>query len=167
MIIETFGSVPTKEYPDLIPNLKLSEIIPSKTDYLQLHGNLRHIFESLSEIPRSKIIGAVDGRAPNALDLAVESSSFFQSILLDTAGNGGVGGTGIVHDWHLSKKIRDVINPTPLILAGGLTIGNVTEAIEVVKPYGIDVSTGVERKPGIKDHEKMREFVAKAKEAKQ
>ena len=137
-----------------------------KPDYLQLHGDLRQILELPHEIERDRVIVAVDGRATNALDAAAEFSGIFQFVLLDTAGDGGLGGTGMVHDWHSSRRIRNKIHPAHLILAGGLTPRNVGEAIRVVKPYGVDISTGVEKKPGIKDHKKMREFVAKAKEAK-
>ncbi|MCJ7632022.1 phosphoribosylanthranilate isomerase [Candidatus Bathyarchaeota archaeon] len=137
-----------------------------KPDYLQLHGDLRQILELQYEIERDRVIVAVDGRATNALDVATEFSGIFQFVLLDTAGDGGLGGTGMVHDWHSSRRIRNKIHPVHLILAGGLTPRNVGEAIRVVEPYGVDVSTGVEKKPGIKDHKKMREFVAKAREAK-
>jgi len=84
---------------------------------------------------------------------------------LDTAGDGGLGGTGIAHDWYLSRRVRDIIYPKHLILAGGLTPENVGEAIRKVKPHGVDVSSGVEERPGIKDHEKMFDFVAKARDA--
>ena len=137
-----------------------------KTDYLQLHGNYYHTLESMSEIPRNRIIAAVDGRMSNALDLAAELSCIFQSVLVDTAGAGGLGGTGIAHDWKYSRKIRDIIYPKPLILAGGLTPRNVGDAIRAVEPFGVDVSSGVERRPGVKDREKIYEFIAKAKEAK-
>ena len=135
-----------------------------KTDYIQLHGNFYHIRKPITELPsRNCIIGAVNARAANALDLATEFSGIFQYVLLDTTGNGGVGGTGITHDWSLSKRIRDAIHPTPLILAGGLTPTNVSRAIGMVKPDGVDVSSGVEKKPGIKDHEKMFNFIAEVK----
>lgn len=139
-----------------------------RANYLQLHGNFHHILELMFKIPsESRIIGAVDGRGSDALALAIEFSGILHTILLDTAGNGGVGGTGITHDWYSSRQIRDAIYPTPLILAGGLTPENVGEAIKMVKPYGVDVSSGVEKKPGTKDHEKMLNFIVKAKETKQ
>jgi phosphoribosylanthranilate isomerase len=137
-----------------------------KPDYLQLHGDLSQILEMPSEIERDRVIVAVDGGSANAFDEVSKLSGIFQFILLDTAGDGGIGGTGMVHDWHSSRRIRDKIHPAHLILAGGLTPRNVGEAIRTVRPYGVDVSTGVEKKPGIKDHEKIREFVAKVKEEK-
>ncbi len=140
----------------------------SRADFLQIHGSYPHILVSNVNLSsKSNIIGAVDGRAPDALNLAIEFSDIFQSVLLDTAGKGGVGGTGATHNWSLSRRIRDAIHPTPLILAGGLTPENVGKAIQMVKPYGVDVSSGVEKKPGIKDHKKMLNFVAEAKKVKQ
>lgn len=136
-----------------------------KPDYLQIHGDLSQMLAQLSEI-RDRAIVAVDGGAKEASNVATELSRTFQFILLDTASDGGLGGTGKIHDWHSSGRIRSKIHPAHLILAGGLNPRNVGEAVRVVKPFGVDVSTGVEKKPGLKDFEKMREFVARAKEGK-
>ncbi len=110
------------------------------------------------------MIGTVNATKPDAFNLAVEYSAKFESILLDSATDDKLGGTGLPHKWSISRRIRDEIYPTPLILAGGLDPQNVDEAIRKVKPYGVDVSTGVEVKPGIKDHVKIYDFVKKAKE---
>jgi phosphoribosylanthranilate isomerase len=73
----------------------------------------------------------------------------------------GYGGSGAPFPWSwLEGKSAD-----KLILAGGLDAGNVVEAIRRVRPYGVDVCTGVEKKPGIKDHEKLKEFILAAKSA--
>ena len=133
---------------------------------LQVHGCLQSL-KSIAELPHKKTtIGAINMLAPNASDLAVEYSNVFDFLLVDTSKNNGSGGTGITHDWNLSKRIRDLVYPKPLILAGGLTPENVGEAIRVVQPYGVDVSTGVEESPGIKDREKIFKFVERAKGAK-
>lgn len=76
-------------------------------------------------------------------------------ILLDTYKKGVGGGTGHTFDWNLIPK--DV--PLPLILAGGLTPENVASAVETVKPYAVDVSSGVESEPAIKDHKKIEQFI--------
>ena len=136
----------------------------TNADYLQIHGSFPEL--TLDPALRKRIIGVVDARADDALELAVTYSGIFNSVLIDTAGDDGVGGTGLTHNWNLSRRIREVIYPVPLILAGGLSPENVDEAIHRVRPYGVDVSSGVERSPRIKDHEKMFEFVAKAKEAR-
>jgi phosphoribosylanthranilate isomerase len=59
--------------------------------------------------------------------------------------------------------VRDAVYPKPLVLAGGLNSSNVAEAIKVVKPYAVDVSTSVESSPGVKDHAKIKAFIKEAK----
>lgn len=71
------------------------------------------------------------------------------------------GGNGIPFDWQLAVRLR----PTqPLVLAGGLSPANVAEAIHITKPYAVDVASGVESSPGIKDIELIRRFVTAARE---
>jgi phosphoribosylanthranilate isomerase len=82
------------------------------------------------------------------------------AFLLDTYHEAMPGGTGVKIDWDLVAKAK---LPAPIILAGGLTPETVRDAIECVQPYGVDVSTGVERSPGKKDHVKLRRFIAAAK----
>ena len=88
------------------------------------------------------------------------------AILLDSYSKNHYGGTGKVHDWILSKKIKEIISPIPIILAGGLKPENVKEAILAVEPYAVDVASGVEISPGIKDHKKVRAFIKNAKQTK-
>ena len=76
------------------------------------------------------------------------------AILLDSYKSGVPGGTGQTFDWSLIEKINK-----PIILAGGLNIDNVAIAIERVQPYAVDVSGGIERSEGIKDHQKIRCFM--------
>ena len=78
--------------------------------------------------------------------------------LLDTCEKGRYGGTGKTFDWERALPCRAY---GKIILAGGLTADNINEAIRIVKPWGVDVSSGVEREPGIKDHEKMKLFFKK------
>jgi phosphoribosylanthranilate isomerase len=79
--------------------------------------------------------------------------------LLDTFVKGRPGGTGATFNWELAAGRRAKSLP-PLILSGGLTPENVGEAIQIVRPYGVDVASGVESAPGVKDHERMRAFAA-------
>jgi phosphoribosylanthranilate isomerase len=131
--------------------------------FLQLHGvplglNCR---EKLP--PDLGLVVAVNATSPNAIEDALSHSVFADALLVDTCSVGGLGGTGRTHDWNLSRKIRDAIYPVPMILAGGLTPDNVGHAANAVRPYEVDVSTGVESRPGIKDPVKTAEFVRKAK----
>jgi phosphoribosylanthranilate isomerase len=70
------------------------------------------------------------------------------------------GGTGHVTDWSMAAALA---RRYPLMLAGSLTPANVAEAIAIVRPWGVDVGSGVERAKGQKDHQKVREFVAAVK----
>lgn len=84
------------------------------------------------------------------------------AILLDTYVAGQPGGTGQSFDWTMARTLR---SDRPILLSGGLTPENVASAIRIVRPWGVDVSSGVEDASGKKDAEKMRRFVAAAKES--
>lgn len=70
------------------------------------------------------------------------------------------GGNGAIADWSAAQEIARAF---PILLAGGLNVDNVRAAIEMVQPYGVDVSSGVERAPGLKDHAKVKEFIKQVK----
>lgn len=83
-----------------------------------------------------------------------------RGVLIDAFSNQAYGGTGQTVDWGLAQEVAQ---STPIVLAGGLTPANVAEAIACVHPYGIDVSSGVERSPGKKDHGKVKAFIEAAR----
>ena len=78
-----------------------------------------------------------------------------RGFVVDTFSTETYGGTGKTVDWSLA---REVAKAAPILLAGGLTPNNVREAVREVQPYGVDVSSGVEKSPGQKDHEKIHAF---------
>jgi phosphoribosylanthranilate isomerase len=84
------------------------------------------------------------------------------AILVDAHVPGQFGGTGKTAPWELLADFKPEV---PLILAGGLTPENVAEAVRIVRPYAVDVASGVEKSPGIKDPEKMKRFIENAREA--
>ncbi len=84
------------------------------------------------------------------------------AILLDAYDPSARGGTGKTADWQRAREATSKID-MPVLLAGGLTPENVAEAVRMVRPYGVDVSGGVEKEPGKKDHEKLRRFIHEAK----
>jgi phosphoribosylanthranilate isomerase len=84
------------------------------------------------------------------------------AILVDADVKGQHGGTGKTLPWNL---LADFKPDVPLILAGGLRASNVAEAIRIVRPYAVDVASGVEKAPGQKDRDRMRRFIANAREA--
>jgi phosphoribosylanthranilate isomerase len=114
-------------------------------------------------IPGLKLILAVNVTGPEALDLARERAARADALILDTydPATGRHGATGKTHDWSLSARIAEAVG-VPVILAGGLTPANVAAAIRRVRPWGVDVHTGVERPDGTTDHDLVRAFVAVA-----
>jgi phosphoribosylanthranilate isomerase len=87
------------------------------------------------------------------------------AVLVDASLPGTYGGTGCTVNWQQLSGHDEWWRSWPLILAGGLTPDNVAEAIRVVRPHAVDVASGVESAPGKKDHAKMRDFVAAARDA--
>ncbi len=79
--------------------------------------------------------------------------------LLDTFHDTQLGGGGQTFDWDLAVEAKRLAGDVPVILAGGLTPENVAEAVTRVRPFAVDVSSGVEAEPGRKDHDKIRAFV--------
>jgi len=111
-------------------------------------------------LPGIKIVQVIHVTGEESVDEAVEISKHVDAILLDSGNQNlkikELGGTGRVHDWSISKKIRESIN-IPLFLAGGLKPENVHDAINHVKPYGVDICSGV-RTNGKLDEQKLKSF---------
>jgi len=107
---------------------------------------------------------AVRDAAAAAADLAAlaQFSPGWPAFLLDAAAPGAYGGTGQVGDWPSAAKLAARY---PIFLAGGLNPANVAAAIEAVRPWGVDVASGVERAPGQKDQAKIKAFVQAARAA--
>jgi phosphoribosylanthranilate isomerase len=124
--------------------------------HVQLHGDEGPAF--CAEAARrsgAKVIKAV--RVASAADFQDLERYHTDFHLLDTAARGLRGGTGQTWDWALAARRRRKI---PAILSGGLTAGNVAAGIVAVEPFAVDVSSGVEAAPGIKDPEKVAAFMA-------
>ncbi len=85
------------------------------------------------------------------------------AILLDTYHKDTLGGSGETFDWSLAARAKQLTN-RPIILSGGLTPDNVQAALEAVRPYAVDVASGVEVSPGIKNHAKIKAFVRAVRE---
>jgi phosphoribosylanthranilate isomerase len=124
--------------------------------HVQLHGDEGPAF--CAEAGRrtgAKVIKAIRVASPSDFqDLERFHTDFH---LLDTAARGRYGGTGETWDWALaSKRARKV----PAILSGGLTAENVAAGVGAVDPYAVDVASGVEATPGVKDPEKLAAFMA-------
>jgi phosphoribosylanthranilate isomerase len=127
-------------------------------DTLQFHGDEPPGF--CQKFP-AKSIKAF--RIKTGADLGALEEYDVDAWLLDAFSEKEMGGTGKTFDWNLAAKA--VERGRPVILSGGLNPDNVTEAIQKVRPYAVDVSSGVEVSPGIKDHEKILSFLQKTKHA--
>ncbi|NLN27781.1 MAG: phosphoribosylanthranilate isomerase [Firmicutes bacterium] len=135
-------------------------IAAARLDVLQLHGRETPEFvRKVREEFGLRIVKSV--RVGDGLDLVRLDEYEVDAFLFDTYVPGRAGGTGKTFDWDLAvpwaRRVR-------LILAGGLTPENVGEAVRRVRPYGVDVASGVEREPGVKDHTKMQRFIANVRQ---
>lgn len=95
-------------------------------------------------------------------DEVEEYANVGHALLVDTPSDGGGGGTGETHDWGATRAATAEVD-RPVVLAGGLTPENVTDAIAAVDPYAVDVASGVEQEGGVKDHDAVRAFVNRAR----
>lgn len=123
-------------------------------DCLQFHGDESESFCASFGRPYMKAI-----RVQKGLDLNNKIQEYSKScaILLDAYSPNAAGGTGEVFDWNIAQAcVED--SSVPIILAGGLSSENVAEAIRMVAPYGVDVSSGVESAPGVKSESRMKAF---------
>lgn len=120
-------------------------------DILQFHGEEEASFCESFGLPYIKAV-----RVKSAEDILSANQEYVGAcaLLLDSHSEAAKGGTGETFDWKLIPEIDK-----PLILAGGLTSVNVAAAIAIVEPYAVDVSSGVESAPGVKDAARMRAFV--------
>lgn len=118
---------------------------------IQLHGHEPLAFAQSLERPVYKAVAVRDGVPLDALD-AVPAHI---TVLLDAYDPATFGGTGRTIDWSLAARVSA---RRPIVLAGGLTSANIADAIRQVQPYAVDLSSGVEASPGIKDHGKLRDL---------
>ena len=119
---------------------------------VQLHGDEPERYAAALKMPLLRAAG---------VEVALDSWPS-ATLLLDAMTRDARGGTGTRVDW---ARAGVVARQRKTILAGGLTAGNVAEAIAIVRPFGVDVSSGVEASPGRKDHDQVARFIANAREA--
>lgn len=138
-----------------MPKEQVSQLAETGTfDIWQFHGNEPP--EYFSSFPHLRKVKALGLPLPDPKTFA-PASFHADAFLLDKASS-HYGGTGKTFDWNLATQFQST-TPKPCILAGGLNPENVSEAIQSVRPYAVDVCSGVEQKPGLKDASKMRDFV--------
>lgn len=129
---------------------------------VQIHGDFApEEFRTVRESIPAKLIAAVDADAPDRVRAVAPA---VDAVLMDSVDDAGAGGTGETHDWAATAEVAATVD-APVVLAGGLTPGNVDEAVETVRPFAVDVASGVERTGGRKDHDALDAFVANAVDA--
>ena len=128
-------------------------------DAIQVHGDLpAGDLRSLRESVPARVIAAVDAADPDRVRAVAPA---VDAVLMDSVDESGAGGTGETHDWTATAEVAAGVD-APVVLAGGLTPDNVAEAVETVRPFAVDVASGVERTGGRKDHDAVDAFVANA-----
>jgi phosphoribosylanthranilate isomerase len=120
--------------------------VPEGLEFLEVH----HLVPSVPIPPPGS--GSADPPIPAAED--------YPRVHLDAAGQPVPGGSGTKPDWEMAARIVDAHPGRKFVLAGGLTPENVADALATVRPWGVDVSSGIERSPGVKDPERIRAFLA-------
>ncbi len=119
--------------------------VPAGLEFLEVH----HLVPSIP-------VGPPGGNLPEP---TVPPAEDYPRIHLDAAGQPLPGGSGARPDWEVCARIVDANPGRKFVLAGGLTAENVADALATVRPWGLDVSSGIESAPGVKDIEKMRAFL--------
>lgn len=131
-----------------------------RPDALQVHAAGPEAVAGIADRVPVRVLAAV-GAADDRLDAYAEAAD---ALLVDALDENGAGGTGRTTDWNRARAVVDALE-APVVLAGGLTPGNVREAATTVRPFGVDVASGVERAGGEKDHGAVRSFVRRARAA--
>ena len=148
--IGVFVNEDQRRIADIVSEVGLSAV--------QLHGD--ETPEFCAGLGSIRIIKAI--RVSRDFDYALIKAFPVSMVLLDTGVKGSYGGTGQVFDWRVAVEAKRYAR---IILAGGLTIENVAEAIAMAQPTAIDVCSGVEAEPGRKDLNKLRDFMAEVARA--
>ena len=122
------------------------------------------VYDELREaLPGISLVQVVHVRDQESLDEAMKVSLKVDALLLDSGNQSLIvkelGGTGRTHDWAISRAIVEAVD-VPVFLAGGLNAKNISEAVERVRPFGVDVCSGV-RTDGRLDEEKLRGFITR------
>ncbi|MFI9505501.1 phosphoribosylanthranilate isomerase [Nocardia sp. NPDC052566] len=138
-------------------------------DAIQVHGVVP--VDTVRAVRRAargrQVIAAVHVTGPEALDTARKLAPHCDAVLLDSRTANRLGGTGLTHDWSISAAIVRALHllARPVVLAGGLTPANVAAAIHAVRPFAVDVNSGIETGTGDKHPEASKAFITAAHKA--
>ena len=147
--------------------LSLAEHVGADT--IQVHGlvsleTIRNVFDRAGA---RRVIKVIHVTGEDAFEAAERCWRFCHALQMDSRTAVRLGGTGMVHDWGISRAIveRQALHGVPCILSGGLTPENVSEAVRTVRPFAVDANSGVESRWGDKDAERSARFVSAARAA--
>ena len=173
---ELIASITKNVHPPIASFLLTSEqSAPAIIEHIKrVHTNTVQIVDELADgsymqireaLPHVRIVQVIHVTGAESIDQALHVQAHVDAILLDS-GNPKLlvktlGGTGNVHDWHISRELVVAVN-VPVFLAGGLNAENVAEAIDTVRPFAVDVCSGV-RTNGKLDKQKLQSFIAAVK----
>ncbi len=146
---------------------EVEEIIDyCRLDYVQLHGEESPKY--CERLARSsspcEVLKAFRVGPQLTEESFIEYLPHVKGFLLDTYTKGEKGGTGKIFDWSAIEKLN---LHKPFLLAGGLDIRNINEALSSVQPFGVDANSGLEKKPGVKDHKLIVKFIQKVRSFEQ
>ena len=149
-------------FVDADPGFIRTTLAEVRLDTVQLHG------DESPQVGRdlrgqARVIQAFRVQGPETLDRLPAHRESSDAWLLDAYVPGAAGGTGARFDWNIAVQARELGHP--LILAGGLKPENIAEAVRQVRPFAVDVSSGVESAPGRKDPERIRRLIDAARGA--
>jgi phosphoribosylanthranilate isomerase len=153
-VVGIFVNTPPSEVAALCKSLKLHAA--------QLHGD--ETPEDVAELAASLAVFKAFRVDPDFLLATLDEYPEAYAFLFDAAHTGQYGGTGRTTDWDTARRATARHR---IILAGGLKVENVAAAVRIVRPYGIDVASGVESRPGKKDHGRLREFIQEVRRGEQ
>ncbi len=133
---------------------------------VQVHGEMpvKGLSELRGLLPAMELIKAIHVMDDLALRAAEAYAPWADMLLLDSRTAERLGGTGLTHDWTISRRIVESVD-IPVVLAGGLNPENVERAIERVRPAGVDANSGLEHADGSKDFAKIRRFALSSRRA--
>ncbi|TLY51140.1 MAG: phosphoribosylanthranilate isomerase [Gammaproteobacteria bacterium] len=140
------------------PGFIAEAVAKVQPDLLQFHGSETARDCVRYGVPYLRAVAMAEGGDPVA---AMRAHRQARGFVLDGHAAGEQGGSGKTFDWSMAARAFD----RPVLLAGGLTARNVGAAIRVARPFAVDVSSGIESAPGIKDMRKMRSFVSAVRKA--
>jgi phosphoribosylanthranilate isomerase len=166
LISEARGRVETSVLLVNPDNTLVAQVAALGPDWIQLHGpETPHRVEAIRAEAGLSVMKALPIGGAEDVNAVASYVDVADRVLLDAKPPKHAdrpGGLGVIFDWTLLKELDPTL---PFMLSGGLTPDNVGDAVRTVKPFGVDVSSGVETAPGSKDAELIRDFVAKARAA--